>query len=78
MRITSRGQVTIPLALRQKAGLLPSTEVEIKLDCEAVRIRRAPRKTASGRGTDLVAHMRGSGDGAMTSDEIIAITRGAE
>ena len=78
MRITSRGQVTIPLAIRQKAGLLPGTEVEIELDGEAVRIRRAPRKTASGRGTDLVARMRGRGDGTLTTDEIIAITRGAE
>jgi hypothetical protein len=26
MRITSKGQVTIPLAIREKAGLLPNTE----------------------------------------------------
>ena len=28
MRITSKGQVTIPQAIREKAGLLPHTEVE--------------------------------------------------
>ena len=28
MRITSKGQVTIPQAVREKAGLLPHTEVE--------------------------------------------------
>ncbi len=28
MRITSKGQVTIPLAIREQAGFLPETEVE--------------------------------------------------
>ena len=30
MRITSKGQVTIPQAIREKAGLLPHTEVEFE------------------------------------------------
>ena len=41
MRITSKGQVTIPAAIREKAGLLPHTEVEFELDGDAVRIVRA-------------------------------------
>jgi AbrB family looped-hinge helix DNA binding protein len=76
MRITSKGQVTIPLAIREKAGLLPNTEVEFDFDGKAVRIRRARRKSGSGRGAGLVAHMRGRGDGTMTTDEIMALTRG--
>jgi len=76
MRITSKGQVTIPVAIREKAGLLPNTEVEVEFDGETVRITRARRKTASGRGAQLVAHMRGRGDGTMTTDEIMALTRG--
>ena len=32
MRITSKGQVTIPVAIREKAGLLPGTEVDFQLD----------------------------------------------
>jgi bifunctional DNA-binding transcriptional regulator/antitoxin component of YhaV-PrlF toxin-antitoxin module len=76
MRITSKGQVTIPLALREKAGLLPDTEVEFDFDGNAVRIRRARRKSSGGRGARLVAHMRGRGDGTMTTDEIMALTRG--
>ena len=76
MRITSKGQVTIPLAIREKAGLLPNTEVEFDFDGKAVRIRRARRKTDSGRGARLVAHMRGRGDGTMTTNEIMALTRG--
>ena len=30
MRITSKGQVTIPQEIREKAGLLPNTEVEFE------------------------------------------------
>ena len=76
MRITSKGQVTIPLAIREKAGLLPNTEVEFDFDGKAVRIRRARHKTRSGRGARLVAHMRGRGDITMTTDEIMELTRG--
>ena len=41
MRITSKGQVTIPAEIREKAGLLPNTEVEFKFDGKSVRIVRA-------------------------------------
>jgi AbrB family looped-hinge helix DNA binding protein len=75
MRITSKGQVTIPLAIREKAGLMPNTEVEFELDGKAVRIRPARRRTIPGRGERLVAHMRGRGDVAMTTEEIMALTR---
>lgn len=35
MRITSKGQVTVPIEIRKKAGLLPNTEVEfaVKGEC---------------------------------------------
>ncbi len=41
MRITSKGQVTIPVGIREKAGLLPGTEVDFELDGDSVRIVRA-------------------------------------
>lgn len=43
MRITSKGQVTIPLSIREQLGLLPDTEVEFKVDRDAVRIRHGDR-----------------------------------
>lgn len=43
MRITSKGQVTIPLEIRDTLGLLPSTEVEFEIDRDAVRIRKSGR-----------------------------------
>ena len=77
MRVTSKGQVTIQLALREKTGLVPDTEVEFELDGKAVRIRPARRKSRPGRGERLVAHMRGRGDVRMSTDEIMALTRSA-
>ncbi len=44
MRITSKGQVTIPIAIREKAGLMPNTEVDFDFDGQYVRIRRARRR----------------------------------
>lgn len=76
MRITSKGQVTIPIALREKAGLMPNTEVDFDFDGQYVRIRRARRKKGLSRGEELVARMRGRGDVKMTTDEIMALTRG--
>ncbi|MEQ1931122.1 MAG: AbrB/MazE/SpoVT family DNA-binding domain-containing protein [Parvularculaceae bacterium] len=76
MRITSKGQVTIPQAIREKAGLLPETEVEFEFDGRSVRIvkAKAPKKTT--RGGALIARMRGRGDIKMSTDEIMALTRG--
>ena len=42
MRITSKGQVTIPIEIREKLGLLPNTEVEFHVVGDAVRIKSAP------------------------------------
>ncbi|MGK2935286.1 MAG: AbrB/MazE/SpoVT family DNA-binding domain-containing protein [Gemmatimonadaceae bacterium] len=74
MRITSKGQVTIPIEVRQQLGFLPNTEVEFRVrGNEAVIQRTKGRRT---RGQKLIEHMRGRGDGDMTTDEIMALTRG--
>jgi AbrB family looped-hinge helix DNA binding protein len=77
MRITSKGQVTIPVAIREKAGLLPHTEVTFELDGDAVRIVRAkaPQKKET-RGERAVRLLRGSGTVRMTTDEIMQLMRG--
>jgi len=74
MRITSKGQVTIPQEIREQAGLLPHTDVEFVYDGKTVQIVRADRKKTS-RGARLVAHMRGRGTGKLGTDEIMALTR---
>jgi AbrB family looped-hinge helix DNA binding protein len=76
MRITSKGQVTIPVEIREKAGLLPHTEVEFEFDGTCVRIVRVERHDRTSRGARLVANLRGRGDGTLSTDEIMALTRG--
>ncbi len=76
MRITSKGQVTIPKDIRDRAGLLPDTEVEFVYDGNVVTLKRAENQAQS-RGARLVEHLRGhGGDVKMTTDEIMALTRG--
>jgi AbrB family looped-hinge helix DNA binding protein len=75
MRITSKGQVTIPQDIREKAGLLPYTEVEFEFDGETVRIIKAKSTKKASRGAALIARMRGRGDIKMTTDQIMALTR---
>jgi AbrB family looped-hinge helix DNA binding protein len=74
VRITSKGQVTIPRQIREKLGMLPDTEVEFEVEGNVVRIRKVRGRRR--RGAGLVAHMRGKGTVKLTTDEIMALTRG--
>ena len=76
MRITSKGQVTIPAEIRERAGLLPHTNVDFEFDGNVVRILPAAAPAKSGRGARVIAHLRGRGDVAMSTDAIMALTRG--
>lgn len=76
MRITSKGQVTIPQDIRERLGLLPNTEVAFEIDRDAVRITRATAGTGRSRGRDLVAQMRGRATARMTTDQIMQLMRG--
>jgi AbrB family looped-hinge helix DNA binding protein len=75
MRITSKGQVTIPVDIRERAGLLPHTEVDFEFDGKVVRIVRTAARGKPGRGARLVAHLRGRGNVSMSTDAIMAVTR---
>lgn len=77
MRITSKGQVTIPVEIREKAGLLPHTDVEFHYDGNVVTVTR---KTASSRSDQIfktIERLRGTArtDG-LSTDDIMAMTRG--
>lgn len=73
MHITSKGQVTIPIEIRNKLGLLPDTEVEFSIENNAVVLRKAGK--ASVRGKRLIQAMRGKATTHMSTDEIMALTR---
>jgi AbrB family looped-hinge helix DNA binding protein len=74
--MTSKGQVTIPQEIREKLGLLPHTEVEFTIDGDAVRVTKVQRPGGRSRGSQMIEHMRGRAAGGMTTDEIMALTRG--
>ena len=75
MRITSKGQVTIPQVMREKVGLLPNTEVNFRLVRGQVTLVPARGKKSAGQ--EAVARVRGSLKHlGMTTDELLAMTRG--
>ena len=73
MKITAKGQVTIPIHIRQRTGLLPHTEVEFVLSGNRVYLKKLG---GSRRGLRLVETLRGKGTVQMTTDQIMALTRG--
>ena len=78
MRITSKGQVTIPVAIREQAGLLPDTEVTFELEGNVVSIRKAKSAKGRGRGAKIVAHLRRMRTRPhidLTTDQIMALMR---
>jgi hypothetical protein len=56
---------------------VPGTEVEFEIDGETVLIIRAGARRETG-GQRAVPLLRGSGSGEMSTDEIMALTRGED
>jgi len=79
MRLTSKGQVTIPQDIREKLGLLPLTEVEFDIVGDSVRIRKKDGRGArsgKSRGQLMLEAMSKAPRPLLTTDEIMALTRG--
>lgn len=73
MRVTEKGQVTIPKHLRDALGIGAGTEVEFERRRDTIVVRKAT--TATSRGRRLAERLRGRGDVVMTTDQIMALTR---
>lgn len=76
MRVTTKGQVTIPQEIRERLGILPHSEVEFDVVGDSVRIRK--KKGTKSRGERLLEHMARAPKPlpGMTTDELMAMTRG--
>ena len=72
MRVTSKGRVTIPKEIRDRIGFLPGTDVEFVTNGKTVYLVKA----SLSRGEKLVLRMRGAAAQGMTTDEVMAMTRG--
>lgn len=78
MRITTKGQVTIPQEIREELGLLPNTEVTFDIVDGAARLRKAGRGEGKlSRGDGVMQHLRGvRPSNKLSTDEIMALMRG--
>jgi len=74
MKVTDKGQVTIPIAVRRKAGLLPNTDVEFVVSGKNVILKKSAK--ARRRGGKLIAAMRGRATRRLSTRQIMALTRG--
>ncbi|MDA3789702.1 MAG: AbrB/MazE/SpoVT family DNA-binding domain-containing protein [Desulfobacula sp.] len=71
MRVTTKGQVTIPQAIRGKMGITPSTQVDFIEEKGRVYLVKINTKEKTQKFRDL----RGIATVKMTTDEIMALTR---
>ena len=73
MLITEKGQVTIPIEIRERFGLLPHTDVEFIVEDEQVILKKLSK---SAKRKNPFKNMLGKASIKMTTDEIMALTRG--
>ena len=73
MRVTIKGQVTIPQNIREKLGITPATEIDFIEEKGRVYIVKRKGKNITTRN---FRKLRGIATVKMTTDEIMALTRG--
>jgi AbrB family looped-hinge helix DNA binding protein len=82
MRITSKGQVTVPKHIRDRLGIAPGDDIGFREEGQAVIVEKLeePKKLNAGR--ELAQHLSGlgrvlrQGSPLMTSEEVMEMTRG--
>jgi AbrB family looped-hinge helix DNA binding protein len=72
LRVTTKGQVTIPQHIREKLGIAPNSEVDFVEDGDRVYLLRKSGLPSRKR----FGALRGIATVKMTTDEIMALTRG--
>lgn len=77
MRITSKGQVTIPQHIREQCGFLPGTEVDFVLEADGrVVLIEVDHPRKASRGEQIVASMRGAwGRPSVSTDDFMNMIR---
>lgn len=79
MRVTTKGQVTIPQEVREKLGIFPGTEVDFIVRGDSARIVKAKKDSGKmTRGERIATRAVGKGTANLdlTTDQIMAWTRG--
>jgi AbrB family looped-hinge helix DNA binding protein len=76
MRVTTKGQVTIPLEIRKKLNIKPASDVKFIVDeNDRVYIEKVKDSEV---GVSRFSKLRGSATVKMSTDEIMALTRTAQ
>lgn len=79
MKVTIKGQITIPLALRERFGLRPGTEVEFVAGQEALQVKARKASKKAAKSSDLwLAKAAGSAKPGTSTDQHMSITRGED
>jgi len=77
--VTTKGQVTIPKEVRDLLGITPGSAVTFEVGEDGrVVLSKLGKRGPSGRPPSRFAMLRGSATAGMTTDEIMALTRGEE
>ncbi len=75
--ITSKGQVTIPKAIRELLDVGPGSKVEFTLGPSGdIIVRKAGAESEPRRETSRFTRFVGTLKSSMTTDDIMALTRG--
>lgn len=74
MRVTSKGQVTIPIEIRQRLDIGPDTEVEFEVVGDVVHLRKAGGNEA--RAKRILARLLATPYSGPSTEELMALTRG--
>nr|WP_245445678.1 AbrB/MazE/SpoVT family DNA-binding domain-containing protein [Rhizobium album] len=81
MRVTSKGQVTIPRDLRELVGIAPNSEVVFSIDGGRLVVepknstRDVEDRTRLDRLAEALDRLEGSGDQDVDADALMSITR---
>ena len=82
MRMTSKGQVTIPKHVREKLGIGPGDDIGFSEEGQAVTLQKVEPDQKLNAGVELYKQLLGKGPALragrpmMTSEEVIELTRG--
>ncbi len=78
MRVTIKGQVTIPQHIREKLGITPHSEVDFLEKGKRVYLSKVTHKASSVPRKNKFRRFRGIATIKMATEEIMALTRGAK
>jgi antitoxin PrlF len=82
MRITSKGQVTVPKHIRDLLGIAPGDDIGFREEGQAVIVEKIEEPPSENAGVALYKHLVGKGPAMrqgrplITAEELNLITRG--